>query len=429
MLALSGGCRPAEAYLYLGPTVLIFTTCRWFSTARLSLALAEAGCAVEALCPPHHPLEKTQSVRQTYRYHSIAPLLSLSAAISASRTDLVIPGDDIAVRHLHHLYARGARRRGAAEPICRLIERSLGFPEYYPLVSERASIMELARHHGICVPRTTVVKNTIDLGRRIEEFGLPLVLKANGTSGGEGVRVVHSLADAERAFHQLEAPSFRDVARQAKRALVQQDKTFVWSSLFHRRTVVNAQEYIEGTDATSAVACWKGKVLADLHFDVLNKQYSAGPASVVRLTEDADMPDAVEKMVCRLGLSGLHGFDFVRQARTGKAYLVEMNPRATQVAHLTLGPGRDLPAALHAAVSGEEIQEAPRLTENDTITLFPQECLKNPASKYLESGYHDVPWGAPELIRDYVPVSQSQILRLRKQQWVQELSAERLPRP
>jgi predicted ATP-grasp superfamily ATP-dependent carboligase len=368
-------------------------------------------------------------VRQTHRFHPIAPLLSLSASICAAKPDLIIPGDDTSVRHLHHLYVRERGRKGAGESISQLIERSLGSPRSYPVVFERTSIIELARQHGIRVPRTAVVKNTIDLGRRIEEFGLPLVLKANGTSGGEGVRIAQSLADAERAFHELEVLSFLDVVRQAKRTLVQQDKTFVWSSLFHRRTVVNAQEYIEGTDATSAVACWKGKVLAGLHFDVLSKQYSVGPASVVRVTEDADMPAASEKLVRCLGLSGLHGFDFVREARTGKAYLVEMNPRATQVGHLTLGPRRDLPTALYAAVSGEEIQEAPRLTENDTITLFPQECLKNPASEYLESGYHDVPWSEPELIRDYVRVSQSQIVRFRKQQWVQELSADRLPRP
>jgi hypothetical protein len=37
--------------------------------------------------------------------------------------------------------------------------------------------------------------------------------------------------------------------------------------------------------------------------------------------------------------------------------------------------------------------------EGNTITLFPQEWMRDPASLFIQSGYHDVPWGEPELIR------------------------------
>jgi hypothetical protein len=46
---------------------------------------------------------------------------------------------------------------------------------------------------------------------------------------------------------------------------------------------------------------------------------------------------------------------------TEKSYLIEMNPRATQVGHLALGPGRDLPAALSAAICGDAVPETPKL--------------------------------------------------------------------
>ena len=59
-----------------------------------------------------------------------------------------------------------------------------------------------------------------------------------------------------------------------------------------------------------------------------------------------------------MGLSGLCGFDFMQEANTGKAYLIEINPRATQVGHLTLGGGRDLPAALYGAVTGQPIRRS-----------------------------------------------------------------------
>src|SRR5208337_5052718 len=100
------------------------------------------------------------------------------------------------------------------------------------------------------------------------------------------------------------------LARAAKRALLDQDKSLVWRSLFRRRSVVNAQALVAGHEATSTVACWKGAVLASLHFEVVNKRSSVGPSSVLRLIENAEMSTAAEKMVRRLKLSGIHGFDF-----------------------------------------------------------------------------------------------------------------------
>jgi hypothetical protein len=209
--------------------------------------------------------------------------------------------------------------------------------------------------------------------------------------------VVHTLEEAERAFRDLQAPPL--LARAAKRALVDQDKSLVWASLLRHRSVVNAQVFVPGREASSTVACSKGAVLASLHFEVVNKRSSAGPSSVIRLIENAEMSAAAEKMVRRLGLSGIHGFDFMLEEHTGNAHLIEINPRATQVGHLALGAGHDLPAALFSAVSGEPLRPAPKVTENDTITLFPQEWMRDPASPFLSSGYHDVPWEEPELLR------------------------------
>ena len=123
---------------------------------------------------------------------------------------------------------------------------------------------------------------------------------------------------------------------------------------------------------------------------------------MVRLIENAEMLTAVEVMARRLNLSGLYGFDFMLEAETGNAYLVEINPRSTQVGHLSLGPGRDIPAALYAALSGNAEQAVPKITEKDTIALFPQEWIRDPESPFLRSAYLDIPWGEPELIRDCV---------------------------
>jgi hypothetical protein len=356
-------------------------------------------------------------VRQIHTYFALAPLRSFARSIASASPDLVVPCDDLATMHLFDLYHQNQNRGTSGALTCRLIERSLGAPRIFHLLRERTAFMELAQEEGIRVPKTEVIANTDDLQKWSARMGFPAVLKANGTSGGDGVRIVRSLEEAESAFRALEAPPL--FARAFKRALFDHDMTLIFPSLLRRRYVVNAQAFVAGQEATSLVACSQGKVLAGLHFEVLVKQDAGGPATVLRSIENAEMSTAAEKMVRRLDVSGLHGFDFMLEATTGNAYLIEINPRATQVGHLMLGPGRDLPAALSAAVSGEAVQAAPRVTENDTIALFPQEWLRDPASPFLRTGYHDIPWEEPALIRASVSRRKKQNAWYSQEKWVE----------
>ena len=380
------------------PSILIASTARWFTTARLGIAFAKLGCEVEAICPPGHALEVTKAVRRTHLYKALSPLDSFLGAIKLSQPDLLVVGDDLANKHVHDLYASlGNTKDKASAEIRELIERSIGSPDSYSVVMGRAAILELASKEGIRVPKTAVLKGIADLEPWSKQMGFPLVLKTDGSSSGEGVRIASTLSEARRAFRTLQAPP--QLIRVAKRVLIGHDMRWIKPTLERRRSVVNVQEFVRGRDATSLVACWKGEVLAALHFEVINKEYECGPSSVLRLIERKEISDAAEKIVRRLSLSGLHGFDFLLEKDTEKAYLIEMNPRATQVGHLALGPGRDLPAALVAAVLGEPMPNAEKVTENPTVALFPQEWSRDPQSPMLNTAYHDIPWEEPNLIR------------------------------
>jgi Carbamoyl-phosphate synthase L chain, ATP binding domain len=378
--------------------------------------LADAGCIVHAVCPSGHPLSKTRVVQQMHEYNGLTPLKSFADAIVAADPDFIIPGDDLATTHLHRLHLKQQRNDTTGTKISVLIERSLGAPENFAVVHARTDFMQVASQVGVRVPKTEVIKSSDDLRSWISRMGLPMILKADGTSGGDGVRVVHTPEEAESALRKLQAPPL--LARAAKRGLVNQDNNLIWPSLFRRRHVVNAQTFIEGHEATSAVLCWEGSVLASLHFEVVNKVRATGHATVVRLIENREMSAAVEKIAGRLQLSGLHGFDFMLEPQTGNAYLIEMNPRATQVGHLQLGRDHDLPAALYAVLSGHAMQTAPRVTENDTIALFPQEWLRDPESEYLTTAYHDVPWAEAELVKDCVRKQQHKIHSNLHGKWV-----------
>jgi hypothetical protein len=59
---------------------------------------------------------------------------------------------------------------------------------------------------------------------------------------------------------------------------------------------------------------------------------------------------------------------------------------------------QDLPAALLKAAGLPSRSRAP-MTDKDEIAIFPREWLRDPASPWLKSAYHDVPWDDPEVVR------------------------------
>jgi hypothetical protein len=209
--------------------------------------------------------------------------------------------------------------------------------------------------------------------------------------------------EASRALQALNgAPS---VAQAIKRAVINRDTNYIPACVRRKRPVVSAQRFVSGQDANSTVACWNGKVLAGITVSVLERLGLNGPASVVQVIENPEISGAVEKIACRLELSGLFGFDFMIEERTGYAYLIEMNPRATQIGHLSLGVNRDLPASIRAVLAGEPVSERPRETDKEIIAFFPQEWFRDPASTFLRTAYHDVPWDEPDLVRACVEES------------------------
>src|SRR6202044_514473 len=76
------------------------------------------------------------------------------------------------------------------------------------------------------------------------------------------------------------------------------------------------------------------------------------------------------------------------------------NPRNTPVCHINLGPGHDLVGALTAALSGREKPNNVAVTSNDIIALFPDAWMADSESRFLYTGYHDVPWEEPTLINE-----------------------------
>lgn len=378
------------------PKVLLVTTRPWVASARLALAFRDSGCTVSMICPDGHPIELTSLKARTYHYRGLAPLDSTRAAIAYFQPDLVVPCDDLARAHLNSIHLEESRRSSGTTALLTLIERSLGDPYNYAVQLSRSALIALAREEGIAAPETRIISSIAELRSWIGQFGLPTVLKTSGTSGGIGVKKARFQEEAEQFFRALQSPQRMDQA--IKRALVDRDTSLILPWLQRQTRIVNAQQFLPYTDATIAIACWQGKVLASISTEVLRTTRPNGPSSVVRLVHNADMKQAAAKLAGCLGLSGLYGFDFLVDAATGKAWLIEMNPRATQTCYLPLGTGHNLTVALTATLLGRPIPESNSITDRDVIALFPHEWLADSTSKFLNSAYHDVPWSEPKLV-------------------------------
>ena len=407
------------------PNVLLVMTCSWVPPARLAMALSHADCAVEAVCPPGHAIASTRALRRRYRYNGF--LGSIHSALQTAKPDFVIPCDDYATLGLHRLY----QEKGSTDPtLARLIERSLGAPQHHATIRTRASLLAAARDLGITVPDTEVLTGKQALTASLGAKRLPAYIKADGTSGGVGVRLVESREQAERAFEALSSPP--GILRALKRALVDKDLRLLVPCLRRWRPVVSIQKVISGSEANCAVSCWQGRLLACISAEVIQRDHDYGPATVIRIIENPEMLAAAEKIASRFRLSGLFGLDFMLEASTGRAYLLEMNARATQTCHLDFGPSKNPIHALANEFSAgtSESTSTANLAGRDTIALFPAEWKRDPRSPYLASAYHDVPWEEPELVRYCIrPRLQDQSWMSYKKWRARKVSAETVVDP
>src|SRR4051794_13351153 len=127
--------------------ILLVTTCRWFSSARMALALNEAGFEADAVCPPRHPMMLTNSINHLHHFSSFNAAGSIIRAARQSDPDWIVPCDDLATLLLHSVHAE----------IPKLVERSLGPRSSFSATVSRYTLLNLARDLGVKVAKTEAV--------------------------------------------------------------------------------------------------------------------------------------------------------------------------------------------------------------------------------------------------------------------------------
>jgi hypothetical protein len=357
----------------------------------LAIAFARAEFRVAAICPPGHPLRVTRAVERLFHYPFTGGPAALAKAIAASGATLVIPSDDRSVAHLQAIHEHG----GVTAELAAVVRRSLGPPEAYAVLRRRHATLAFARQAGIRIPPMALLRCEGELQGWREPF--PWVIKSSGSWGGAGVRIVRSRAEAIAAFRALARPL--GAIRAIKRLLVNRDGFWIEPCLAREVPEVIIQGFIPGQPASTTVACWQGEVLSSLSVLALRTQGPTGASTLVRVIENPDMVEAARRFAGRLNLSGLFGLDFVIDD-AGDPWMIELNPRATQLCHLAMDSGASLAEALARAFGGHKPRHLPPAREGTIVAVFPQAWRGDPSDPVLRSASHDVPWDEPRLVED-----------------------------
>jgi ATP-grasp domain len=265
------------------------------------------------------------------------------------------------------------------------------------VIESRHLFLNAAVELGIRVPTTRRVATVDDLVAWHSEFGPTAVLKVDGESGGNGVKISHSLDESIAAWREVQLPHSAVAA--LKRLIIDRDPLALWLRRRNRVREVTVQEFIPGRPANAMFASWGGEVLASVSVAVVASEGPTGAAIIVRVIKDEEMKTAAAGVAARLKLSGFYGLDFILDSRTGAPYLIEMNPRCTQLGHIEFTDQGSLAGVFSAVLRGElRSQSVPESVRSQKIALFPQALAAGEACRpYLDNSYHDVPSEEPEL--------------------------------
>jgi hypothetical protein len=303
----------------------------------------------------------------------------LNSFVALSKCELIVPLDELAAGVLRD--PRMLRR--ATPETLRVLTASLGAPEGFPGARSRRRLSALAADLGLRAPRTRPVADLAQARWAAAEFGYPLVVKRELTAGGGGVL----LARDER---QLAAGWTRSqlVAR-AKSGLG-------WIEGYRGEAVAHvAQEFVAGELAFRNSACRDGVETAGINFLAEDRDpQETAPSRFIRAVDNEEMERTARAVIGAFRLSGFVSFDFIVDL-SGRAHLLELNPRVTGSHHLGRLFGVDLIAA-QLGVPPRPFAAAPA-----SVALFPKAIESDPADIRLEGEpglVHDVPWDEPEIV-------------------------------
>ena len=366
--------------------LLVATATKWLGTARIPRILARAGFRVALLAPEGALALRSRFLAEVGMVSNTAiPMEWLSMLIRMIDPEMLVPCDEMAVRLLFLLVLDpppGLKPEIGAR-LGALVQHSLGDPAFYATSIDKTLLPAAAIALGVRVPPHAVVARTQEAILFAQRCGYPVVLKRRFGFAGDGNAIVNSPEELQKAAQRLLRPDQLDLGE-------------------HRLPQLLVQAYINGAHHSQALVALNGAPLAGFAWDRFVATRSvAGQTTVLRFIESPETRMFSEQLSRGFGLSGFFNAQFIVEAATGEAHLLEINRRIVTHMHLGERVGVDLGLALYRALAGASPMPAPPLdpAADNAVVVFPREWLSDPESRYLTDYPVDVPWDEPELIR------------------------------
>ena len=369
--------------------LLVSTATLWLGTARMPRVLARAGFEVVLLAPHGSLAAKSRYVsRVGFLATTATPmewLLTLIRMVDVHSPEALVPCDEMAVRLLITValepppgFDRALRTR-----LVELIEASLGDPSFYVASIDKTMLPPVAAALGVRVPDYAIATSVDDVQRHAAALGYPVVVKRRFGFAGQGVAIVSTGEDLAAAAQQLLRPDQLDLGE-------------------FRSPQLLVQAFIAGPYHSQSLVAKRGVVLASFaHERYVATASIKGQTAVLRFIESPGTREFSETLCRGLGMTGFLSTQFVLDAKSGDAYLLEINRRLATHMHLGERVGRDLASAFFNRNAGAEPAEAvaERGNTSGIIAVFPREWLRDPDSPYLVDFPVDVPWDDPALLQ------------------------------
>jgi hypothetical protein len=378
----------------------------WPVAARFPATLRRVGFKTAVLATPRAMIRKSRFLDAVYEYprRHVLRLGALSTAIQDWSPDFLIPCDDEAVSALCRVRQAVATQRPwlVSASTKRLLDRSLGPVRSFATKSTRTASLRALEAAGARVASFAPIRSSGDLRRFITAHGLPVVLKADSSAAGQGVRICRTVDEANIAFGELAGlrPPRPPLATRMTEAVV-------WGTDPAPKREVSAQKFIAGREAMRTFAALGGREVGGLSTaKIVRSDGGLGPATVVDFIEHPEMSGATASLARTIGYSGFGSVDFVVEDGTDHAYAIEFNARLTALVHLGHRVGHDLAGALLQALRGERSDE-PRPPTRGRVTLFPREWMRDPSSPFLRECFVDVPTEEPEITEALIRYAES----------------------
>ena len=311
-------------------------------------------------------------------------LLALASMVEEVKPRLLVPCDEMALRLLFALIPDSREdRQVPAIPsrLAALVRESLGDPAFYQTSMDKLLLPPAAEALGVRVPRYIIAGSADEAESFAAVRGYPVVLKRRFGFAGEGVAIVSSADELAREAQLLMRPVQLDLGERRPPQLL-------------------GHEFIDGPYHSQAIVAWQGIPLAGFSWERHVASLALkGQTTVVRFVRSPESRAFSETLCRAFGISGFFA-QFIINADTGEAHLLEINRRTVTHMHMGERVGADLAVALHDHLRGSP--PAP-VTEflgdfGPTVAVFPREWLRDPESPYLRECPVDVPWDEPELI-------------------------------